>query len=269
MADEKKTPAELQRENIKVTNSEEKQEEVKEEVVQEEVKEEETPEDIIETSEEKEEQLEEEKKEAKTQADKDRIQRRIDREVAKRKTLEDENKELRAKLAAKPDDENVLTEEDVEKRANQRALEMRARDNLERDQDKIVKQGEKADPKFIAKVNALAEDIGKMPPVIVGILADLDNGGLVLNYLTDNVDEAEKIWAMNPTRMALELKNIDIKIAKKPEKKISKVPAPNDPVGGKGNNPEVLSDKDDMKDWVRKRNAQVEERKKARLGGLH
>lgn len=270
--DEKKAAAAKERDTINATvvkaeesEVEEKEVEVKEEPVEEKEVEVVATDEAVEEVEDKIDELKDEKKEAKTQADKDRIQRRIDREVAKRKALEDEVKTLRAQLAAKPDDEKTLTEDDVETRANRKALELKAQEDFVRDCNKLAKDATKLDTNFKKKVDAMAEDVGPIPSQMIGILSDLDNGGAVLNYLTDNVDEAEEIYALSPAKMGLRLAKIEEKLAKKPEKKISKVPNPIDPVGGKGTTPETLTGKESMDDFARIRAKQVEDRRKQRM----
>ena len=56
------------------------------------------------------------------------------------------------------------------------------------------------------------------------------------------------------------------KLLTKPKKDISKVPAPNEPVSPSSKTSTVLRDNEPMEDWVKKRNAQVEERRKAKIG---
>lgn len=270
--DEKKAAAAKERDTINATvvkaDEPEVEVEAKEEIL--EKVEEKEAEEIeaateVEEVEDKIDELKDEKKEAKTQADKDRIQRRIDREVGKRKALEDEVKTLKAQLAAKPDDEKVLTEDEVETRANRKALELKAQEDFVRDCNKLAKDATNLDANFKKKVDAMAEDVGPIPSQMIGILSDLDNGGAVLNYLTDNVDEAEEIYALSPAKMGLKLAKIEEKLAKKVVTRISKVPNPIDPVGGKGTTPETLTGKEPMEDFARIRAKQVEERRKARL----
>jgi hypothetical protein len=279
---EEKTPAELEaekadklkkeRERINVTTNEvvEKKEEEKvddkeeEELI-------EAKEEQIEKSEKTEEELEIEKKEAQTQKEKDRIQRRIDKEVAKRKDLENRIKELETKLAAK--DDEVLTEEDVEKRAEEKAANKVIEREFIAACNRLADAANKIDKDFKKKIDAIAEDIGPIPGQMIGILDDLDNGGAVLSYLANHVDDAETIYALSPAKMAVELTKLSTKIIneKKPvHKDISKVPDPGESLGGGQNrtNSIVLSDKDPMEDWIRKRNEQVARRNESKRQGM-
>jgi hypothetical protein len=227
----------------------------------------------IEAHEKTEEELEAEKIEAKTAAEKAKIQRRIDREVGKRKALEDEIKELKAKLAADPEKASALTEEDVETRAEAKAAQKQMVREFEAASDRLFKGGVKTDKEFQAKINALAEDIGKIPGHMIGILDDLDNGGEVLSYFTNNADEAQEIYEMSPAKAAVRLAKLSAKLEteKKPKpKEISKVPDPAETIKGGSQSPDVLP-KDPTKNidqWVKVRNKQVEERRRAKAG-LH
>ena len=114
---------------------------------------------------------------------------------------------------------------------------------------------------------------------MIGILDDLDNGGAILNYLIDNLDEAERVYALSPAKMAVELTKLSTKIVKEAEEKaaaekaakkkeISKVPEPKEPVNGSAKLSEEPKDTDSMDDWVAKRNKQVAERAERKRQGL-
>jgi type I site-specific restriction endonuclease len=240
----------------------EKEPEVKEPPVEEEVEE---KEEEIEASEKTEESLEADKAAAKTAAEKARIQKRIDKEVAKRKTLEEENKILKAQLAAKDSGEGKFTEEDVKKQAKQLADQEIAERDFANACARLQKAATKLDKTFPDKIQELGSEVGPIPGAMIGILDDLDNGGQVLQHFTTDPDEYERIITLNPTKMAVELTKLATKLAKPVAKPLSKVPAPNEPLGGNARNDTPLNDKDPMDVWIKKRNKQVEERRKARL----
>lgn len=232
----------------------------------------ETVEEKIEEVAKTEEELEAAKEEAKTNAERARIQRRIDKEVAKRKELETQIVELRKALEAKvAEGEVTLTEEDVETRAEAKANMKLAEKKFTEDCNKLQSEAVKLDKDFDKKIKAVADDIGPIPSLMIGVLADLDNGGAVLNYLANDPDEAERIYTLanSPAKMAVELAKLSNKvIPKKETKAVSKVPAPITPVGGsKVNTDEVLSDKADMKEWIRIRNKQIKERMENKRAG--
>lgn len=271
-----KTPEEIKSEAkiaeralINVTSNDEIKEETPTEVEHTKV---ETVEEKIEEVVKTEEELEAAKEEAKTNAERARIQRRIDKEVAKRKELETKIIELQKALEAKvAEGEVTLTEEDIETRAEAKANMKLAEKKFTEDCNKLQSEAVKIDKDFDKKIKAVADDIGPIPSLMIGVLADLDNGGAVLNYLANDPDEAERIYALtnSPAKMAVELSKLSIKvIPKKETKAVSKVPAPITPVGGgKVNVDEVLSDKADMKEWIRIRNKQIKERMENKRAG--
>jgi len=276
--EEEKKAAQAQRDAIKVVGTKQpnapdpaaeikaaneaanKEEEVIEEEVIEEVVEE------VAANEEEIEDLEGEKEEAKTEKDKARIQKRIDKLTAKNKTLADENAILRAQLAAKPDDEKALTQEDIKAAKEQAKIEVKFEEQVNR----IADEAKKLDKDFQKKINDLSIEMGSLiPPTMIRILDELPNHGAdVLLYLTkdENQDEAEIIWALPPERMALKLSKISDKI--KPKKQISKVPAPNEALKGRGTTPDVLNPKN-MDEFVRIRAQQAEAFRKRKMGLTH
>lgn len=275
MDDEKKSAADLQREQIQVTLNTPLEDETSDDKEQDtsnddkkEVKEEEKKEEI-EVKEKTAEELEAEKAAAKTTRERDRVQKRIDKITAEKAALLKELEEVKAKLEAKAKEgEVVLTEDDIKKEAERIANEKIALKEFNQACDRIADAGVKADKDFNKKVKEMADDIGPIPSQMIGMLDDLDNGGEVLSYLTNNVDEAEEIYSLPMGKMASRLAKISTKLIK-PPKQVSKVPAPNEPVNANNkNNETVLSDKDDMDTWVRKRNKQVMEREAARRGGM-
>lgn len=225
----------------------------------------------IEQSEKTEEELKAEKAAATTQKEKDRVQKKIDKEVGRRKAAEEKVKELEAKLAAVPDADKVLTEADVETRAEAKANQKRVEDQFVADCQKLNTDATKADKDFKKKVDAMADDIGPIPGQMIGILADFDNGGAVLSYLVNNVDEAEEIYELkaNPAKLALKLKDISIKVAKPKERQISKTNDPIEPIGGSSNKiSAVPKDSDNMDVWMEKRNRQAREHAERKKAGM-
>jgi chromosome segregation ATPase len=205
-----KTPLETQRESIEVTSH--TKEEEKEEV-EEEVEEKEVIETKVEEVETKVEKTEAELAAAKTTKERERIQRRIDKLTAEKKLLEKTNTELQAKLEAKvKEGEVVLTEDDIEKRAKQKADIQIQQQNFDAACNRLADAGIAADKDFTKKVAAMAEDIGPIPGELIGVLDDLDNGGEVLSYLTNNIDEAEEIWKLSLAKQASNLANISFRL---------------------------------------------------------
>lgn len=232
-----------------------------------------------ETDEQKTARLAKEKEEAKEKRKADRVQKRIDRAIADKKAAEAEVERLRAQLAEKPVD--GLSEEEVERRATEKAnkaLQDKQAQDAEADFDKrntdIYNAAVKADKNFDKNVTELVQEVGLLPRPLVYILSDLDNknGADVMVYLAnpDNVDETEEIFKMTERQMTQRLIRLSDKIKenKKPAKRPSAVPPPVDTVGeGNQRQRNVLPNKptQNMEDFVRIRNQQEEERRKARF----
>ncbi len=285
MSDNTKSPAEIERENIKVTANnadneptEEKDDETSSEQTEEDNKENTEDNQVSneETDEGAEEVNKEEIKEAKSieklEKTIQRLQKRLDKYNGTNKELQRELAEAKASLEAKQADGEVpLTEEDINKRAKQIASEELAKKEFELACERINKAATAIDKTFDKKVWAMAEDIGPIPGHMISILDELDNGGPVLNYLTDNVDEAEEIYKLTPGKMAARLARISNKLIEKKNKPISKVPPPVEPVGGNGGkitfDPYDTKNKND-RDWIEQRNRQIAERQAAKRNSM-
>lgn len=220
--------------------------------------------------EEKEEKKEETEVKAKTKEDRrqERMQRRLDKATAIASAARLEVEDLKKQLAAKPDDEKVLTEDEVEKRSEVKALQKAAERAFVADCNKLAEEAEKIDKDFNKKINVLTEDIGPIPSQMIGILSDLDNGAKILTYLTENEDIAEDIWKLSPAKMALQLAKLSETLSRKPKKEISKVPEPNKGLGGKGGESKVLHDKMSMDEWVAQRERDLAERRARKQAGM-
>lgn len=226
-----------------------------------------------ETEEQKKEREAKEKEAAKAQRKQDRTQRRIDRLVAEKKAAEDEVTRLNEQLAANPDQK--LTAEEIDAQAEAKAAKKMADKELadlqakfEADCDTLAKAANKIDKQFDEKINELAEDIGPIPSFMIGVLADMDNGGEVLAYVANDDELAEDIWKAKPAKMTKLLVEISTKLAeakKKPKKQISKVEAPGEPVKGSRVVSSQLTEADtkNMDTYVAKRQKMMMEKRKA------
>lgn len=214
----------------------------------------------------KEEEVEEESVE-KLKKTIEKLQRRIGKTTAEKKQIAKDLELAKSKLVDEGK-ENVLTEEDVEARAEEKANQKLIEKQLRASSDKLFDDAVKIDKNFQIKLDAMVEETGAFPAVMIGILDDLGNGGAILNHLTDNTDEAEKIFGLSPAKMAVELSKISVKIKPKP-KQISKVPdPPSKQLGGKSaRDLNVMPDPKDTDAWIKWRNKQIaEERANGKTG---
>jgi hypothetical protein len=187
--------------------------------------------------------------------------RRVGKEVAKTKALEKQNAELMErlqKLESKEED-RPLTQAEVnqkiqiesERLANQKAQQI-AFDNA---CNNLVAASEKENPGIMERLLELKDNIDDLPRPMIDALLNIENGHSVLNYLTQNLDEAEKFYKMNPVKQALELGKLSAKIVAKKNKPMTKAPPPVNPIngGGKAIINSMPTDNDSDEAWFEKR----------------
>lgn len=216
----------------------------------------------------------EQKKIASLKKQVERLSRRVGKTAGERDQIRKDLNAAKASLDSKVKDGEGLTEEEVERRAQVRATVIASEAAFQNAQNKLTKDAVKVDKDFVKKINDVAEDIGRIPGAMIGILEDLDNGGAVLANLASNPDDYEEIIAMPLPKMASRLAKLSDKLiedAKPKVKKISKVPEPLDAIKGGSESPNVLSDKpnatkESMEKFVKQRQAQTEARRKAKFG---
>lgn len=279
-AEGNKTAAEIERESIQVeelkTNTTEgdTEEEHESEPVEEENEIEETIEEVEPVEETAEQKTIREAEEAasagvKTKRQVERMQKRIDALTAKSRTTETENVELKKLLDAKKADGTLtLTEEEVERRAELKAEAKVVQNAFNRAVKNLATDANKLDKEFQKNIKDVTDEAGLLPPVMIGILEDLETddgkkiGPEVLVYLSKNLDAYEDVVDLSEGRMALKLKAIADKISKKSPKPISRTPAPNTPI-----NPNrvttPLNDKMSDDEWIAKRNAEISAKRRA------
>lgn len=235
-----------------------------------ETKEEKDDKETKETKDEDDEEIDDENDPEKLKKTIAKLQRRIGTKTNTEKTLKDQLADAQAKLKAieeaQADGTKVLTEEDVKTEAQKIAQQQRAQEKLDNAFEKLEKSAKEIDKNFPEKVTELGQDYGLIPIPMIEILDDLERGGAVLNYLCDNPEEYEEIRKLTPGKMATKLNAINEKVKpKKAVKEISKVPAPNQPVKPQATpNDTVVTGKESMEDFVRKRAAMREKKRQAR-----
>jgi hypothetical protein len=276
---EVKTPAQIERDSIKVTSGKPIIEEVKEEAEDKEADTEAEAEegdgegeDDKEADKEEQKELTEEQKTIQALEKKlERAQRRAGKTAAERDENKKLVKELKTQLDAKvAEGTQPLTEDEVNRRAKEiAATELTARE-FNKAQEKLIDEATAIDKNFMAKVRELAADVAPLPEFFIGALDDIDNGGAVLNYLTDNPDEYEDLLKANsPMKVMKGLVKISDKLieAAKPKvKKVSQAPEPAKGLKGNTRSPNVLPAKptENMAECVRVRAMQEKAKREAR-----
>ncbi len=190
------------------------------------------------------------------------FQERIDTLTRKAKDAERERDELKAKLP---------TEE-----AEAPAFDPKAFDSLVKQEAARQIQAEKAQERGKTFVNAGVKDFGSDAfnekcamvaamgagdsPEFMQIITDAEiipDGHKVVAALADNPEEAQRILALEPIRMAAALTRFaETHKTKVAPAAISSAPAPIRPTGSSAK-PSAPSDTDDIKSWMAKRNAEA------------
>ena len=279
---EVKTPAQIERENIKVTGGEDKKEEAETEKEEKETDAEEDDKEEAEGEDDKEDEKEKEPEKELTEEQKqiqalekklERAQRRAGKTAAERDENKQLVKELKAQLETKlAEGEQPLTPDEVKRQAKEMAeAELTARE-FKNAENKLIDAAIKADKNFMSKINDLAAEVAPLPGFFIGALDKLehDNGGAVLNYLTDNPDEYEDILKKNdPTQIITKLIRVSDKLyeASKPKpKKVSNAPEPPSKMKGSSKSPDQIpaDPTKDMETYIRVRANQDKARREAR-----
>jgi len=282
-----KTEVEKQREAIKVTSTTTKAADEKlednndaEDSVDEEVKTEEAEEGEESEEETGKEENEEEVKELTPEQKEiealkkklERAQRRAGKTAAERDENKKKVRELQAALDAKvAEGEQPLTEEEVNRRAREIANTELTTREFNQAQTRLIEEATKIDKTFMSKINDLAQDVAPLPEFFIGALNDLDNGGAVLNYLSDNPDDYEELLKKNnPMKVMKGLVDISNKLteaAKPKPKKISNVPEPPKAIKGNSKSPDQLPPKptENMAEFIRVRNMQEKAKREAKM----
>ena len=204
-------------------------------------------------------------------------ERREAEEAEKRKTAEAKTAELLAQIAARNPEQvqnhtpsTQLTEEEIEKRAAQKAIQIANQESFNRACNSIVEHGEKEfkdwdnSLKNLTLVGAIGENANME---FLETAIELKEPHKILHYLGKNLEEAERITRLPAKKMAMEMARIEAQLnAPTPAvvTPISNAPAPVVPVGGTAkaptgdiNDPNITSAQ-----WYALRAKQVEERKK-------
>ena len=278
-----KTKSELNaEEREKITSQTNDKEEKEKEENKEEDKETEEDKEIEETEEDETEEDESNKEEIETkpsveklQKTIERLQRRVDKKTGNERQLQAELNAVKEQLIAREAETGTLTEEDVKAEAARLAKIELAEREFKQACDKLQDKAAKLDKKFDEKINALAEDIGKIPSQLIGMLDDLDNGAEILVYLTDNIDEAEKIWGIaSLAKQSIALTKLSVKLEAEAKakkiKKISNAPPAKETI--KGGTAIVTFDPSNTrisdKEWIEQRQKQVAEKNAAKRASM-
>lgn len=203
---------------------------------------------------------------------------------AKIKRLTAQLHELREKPAASaetpvpgPSPEERLNEAEIERRAREYARQSNAIDTFNRMCKEAADSGRQAFPDWDTRISALRtafsggpEDVQQQVTYNQFVAAALETGSApqILHALGGDLDEAARIMAMPSIKMAVELTRL---AGRAPDTSATRAPKPITPVGSKGAAHTAISPDDperadtlSISDWMKRRDAQVEEGFKSR-----
>ena len=105
-------------------------------------------------------------------------------------------------------------------------------------------------------------NLGPVDPTAVAAAFETGAGHRVLYAMAQDLNEAQRILALPPTKMAIEMERIAQKTAPPPPGQISKAPAPINPLTARAASvTDDPRDDDDIDTWMRKREAQAKKRR--------
>lgn len=190
--------------------------------------------------------------------------KRIAKEKAKTEAALAEAKALRE--AAGPKKE-TYTEEEVEAKSRVDAVRIANQMAFDAACNNLAKAAAKENPKFNESYTEMLENVEPRPEAVRDVLEDvlnLENGHTVLNHLTKDIDEAERVFALAPRARTIELAKLSAKLAAPKPKPISKAPDPITPVGGNNRSPGTLTENQAMDEWMATRQKQIAENPRMR-----
>lgn len=153
--------------------------------------------------------------------------------------------------AAPQNGQRTYTQAEFDEQVRQRAVA----DTFNRSADAMYDAGKAKFDDWKDSVDTL-NAVGIMSPVFLEAAMATDDGAAVVHHLGTDIDEASRIAALPPVKMAAELAKLAIKLSGPTKVAVSGAPAPIRPVTG-AVNPQVdvvkLANSDDMSAYVAER----------------
>lgn len=205
--------------------------------------------------------------EAAEKSKRDSAQKRIDKAVRSQRETERaleasrlETEALRKQLAAKdPEQARIQLEQDeIDRRAEAKAKQMLEHRDARAKITAFDANGtQDYGDEWLDKCNAVAALGATKRPDFLPVVSDIENGHRAVFFLAEDPDLTEKILAMSPHKMAIELAKLAEKPLPKAAKKISGAPEPIKPVGGsnKGDGYRANMSVEEHIKWVEKNEA--------------
>src|SRR6185437_3703291 len=171
--------------------------------------------------------------------------------------------EGRREEPAQPNGE--MTEAEFNRRVEERAAQKAAQHAHATRLQLMIETGNKefTPAEFTAKSNTLAGMGATENAAFMAELTDSENGHKIVAYLGDHPEEAERMLALPPNRIAREMTKLDMKVGQAPAAKpVSRAPAPVNPVNGGGRLEASLEDPNlPVEKWIELRNKEIAKNK--------
>lgn len=202
-----------------------------------------------------------------TQAEVDAlVQKRLQKEERKlaRRFEEQQREQQQLKTLEKaPERDSFRTDDDfyqaqiehlAEKKAIEKLNERESRRKQEEQTEAFLAKAEKATEKYPDFQTVVSNPSLKINEGMAEYISDSELGADVAYFLGTNPMKAAQIAQLSPIKAARELSRIEAELAAKPQPRISKAPAPINPVGSKGtsSSSSMPSDTDDINTWMKK-----------------
>lgn len=217
---------------------------------------------VEDTTEEVDDNTESKKEEESEPVKKDKIQARINKVIRERHELQRANEELQKRLEGQPTNTNYSPEV-IESLVREQAAVIAEQNTFNNRCNSIFEDGSAKYPEFNNSVTTLNSIGLQSNPELFKSIVDTDNASDIIEYLANNLDEAEMFMDYSPAKMIRELTKLDISLAGSTAKvkPVSKVPAPIKPVSGK-TAPVKVSAETNPSAWIAQRNRELASKRK-------
>ncbi len=109
--------------------------------------------------------------------------------------------------------------------------EIRRREQSNRE---FAKKIQKANiPDYVESAEALASSVS-LPAELIDAIQENENGPLIVHYLGNHLDEADRIVSLSPVKAAVELGKLSVTLKSAKKKEMSKAPDPPERLSGGG-----------------------------------
>ena len=183
---------------------------------------------------------------------------RIAQLTARNKTLEEE---VKTKPQGEPKTTETTTATSAPVDVETRAAQLAAEREFNKTCDEIYAKGKEEFKDFDSKISNF-QKLGGLPPALIEASIEAGPSHKILHYLGENMDEAARVLALPPLKMAVAVSKLGDKLSKAPA--VSQLDEPIKPISGRSTAPAGGANPEDMPldQWMAWRDKQISERKR-------